>query len=94
MRTRGIILVIIVLLITAAVFAWKLFNPGPTAFAGGSTVSLADYHAADPTGVPDLEVAHFVRVVSDLHVVLLQLGVHPDLAPVRLDGGLARRSDA
>jgi predicted negative regulator of RcsB-dependent stress response len=48
MRTRGIILVIIVLLIIAAVFAWKLFNPGPMAFAGGSTVSLADYHAADP----------------------------------------------
>ena len=34
MRTRGIILVIIVLLIIATVFALKLFNPGPTAFAG------------------------------------------------------------
>jgi mono/diheme cytochrome c family protein len=62
MRTRGIILVIIVLLIIAAVFAWKLFNPGPTAFAGGSTVSLADYHAADPTGVPaDLARADVVK---------------------------------
>ena len=62
MRTRGIILVIIVLLIIAAVFAWKLFNPGPTAFAGGSTVSLADYHAADPTGVPaDLAIADIVK---------------------------------
>ncbi len=29
-----------------------MFNPGPMAFAGGSTVALADYHAADPTGVP------------------------------------------
>jgi len=62
MRTRGIILAIIVLLIIAAVFAWKLFNPGPTAFAGGSTVSLADYHAADPTGVPaDLARADVVK---------------------------------
>jgi len=62
MRRRGIILVIIVLLIIAAVFAWKLFNPGPTAFAGGSTVSLADYHAADPTGVPaDLARADVVK---------------------------------
>jgi mono/diheme cytochrome c family protein len=62
MRTRGIIVVIVVLLIIAAVFAWKLFNPGPTAFAGGSTVSLADYHAADPTGVPaDLAIADVVK---------------------------------
>jgi hypothetical protein len=52
MRARGIVLVIVVLLILAAVFAWRTFNPGPTAFAGGSTVALADFHAADPTGVP------------------------------------------
>jgi mono/diheme cytochrome c family protein len=52
MRAGGIILAIIILLIVAAVFAWKIFNPGPMAFAGGSTVALADYQAADPTGVP------------------------------------------
>jgi len=52
MRTRGAILLVFVLLIVAAVFAWKMFNPGPTAFAEGSTVALADYRAADPTGVP------------------------------------------
>jgi mono/diheme cytochrome c family protein len=52
MRARGTILVIFILLIVAAVFAWKIFNPGPMAFAGGSTVALADYRAADPTGVP------------------------------------------
>jgi hypothetical protein len=52
MRARGIILAVVVLLIVAAVFAWKRFNPGPMAFAGGLTVALADYHAADPTGVP------------------------------------------
>jgi len=62
MRVRGIILAIIVLLIVAAVFAWKIFNPGPMAFAGGSTVALTDYQAADPTGVPaDLKNADVVR---------------------------------
>ena len=62
MRTRGIILVVIVLLVVAAVFAWKMFGPGPMAFAGGSTVALADYHAADPTGVPaDLAKADIVK---------------------------------
>src|SRR6516165_10436035 len=62
MRARGIILGIIVLLIVAAVFAWRIFNPGPMAFAGGSTVALADYHAADPTGVPaELKNADVVK---------------------------------
>jgi mono/diheme cytochrome c family protein len=62
MRTRGIIAVIIVLLVVAAIFAWKIFGPGPMAFSGGSTVALADYHAADPTGVPaDLANADIVK---------------------------------
>jgi len=62
MRGRGIILGIVVLLIVAAVFAWKTFNPGPMAFAGGSTIALSDYHAADPTGVPaDLKNADVVK---------------------------------
>jgi mono/diheme cytochrome c family protein len=52
MRTRGIILIIFVLLIVAGVFAWRKFNTGPLAFAEGSTVALADYRAADPTDVP------------------------------------------
>jgi len=62
MRARGTILVIFVLLIIAAVFAWKIFNPGPLAFASGSTVALADYRAADPTGAPaDLANAAVVK---------------------------------
>jgi len=62
MRGRGIILGIVVLLIVAAGLAWKLFNPGPMAFAGGSTVALSDYHAVDPTGVPaDLKNADVVK---------------------------------
>jgi mono/diheme cytochrome c family protein len=62
MRGRGIILGIVVLLIVAAGLASKLFNAGPMAFAGGSTVALSDYHAADPTGVPaDLKNADVVK---------------------------------
>jgi len=62
MRARGTILVIFALLIVAAVFAWKIFNPGPLAFASGSTVALADYRAADPTGAPaDLANADVVK---------------------------------
>src|SRR5690242_14107047 len=29
-----------------------IYVPGPTAFASGSTVALADYKDANPTGVP------------------------------------------
>jgi len=62
MRTRGIILIIFVLLIVAAVFAWKMFNPGPMPFAEGSPVALADYRAGDPTGVPaDLKNGDVVK---------------------------------
>jgi mono/diheme cytochrome c family protein len=32
--------------------AWILRGPGPIAFADGPKVALADYHGADPTGVP------------------------------------------
>jgi mono/diheme cytochrome c family protein len=46
------IIIAAVLLVAAGMYAWHLYNPGPMAFAGGSTASLADYHAADPTGVP------------------------------------------
>jgi mono/diheme cytochrome c family protein len=45
-------IVIVLVLIAAGVFAWRQFNLGPLAFAGGSTVALADYKDANPTGVP------------------------------------------
>jgi mono/diheme cytochrome c family protein len=44
------VIIAAVLLVALGMYAWHLFNPGPMAFAGGSAVSLADYHAADPTG--------------------------------------------
>jgi len=34
------------------VVSYIVFGPGPTDFAGGKTVSLAEYHEQDPTGVP------------------------------------------
>ncbi|HEX3501879.1 MAG TPA: cytochrome c [Xanthobacteraceae bacterium] len=49
---RRTALLILAILIVAAFFAWRQFNPGPLAFAGGSTVALADYKDANPTGVP------------------------------------------
>ena len=43
-----------VLAAAAAAFAgYLVFAPGPTAFAQGKRVALADYHDKDPTGVPD-----------------------------------------
>jgi mono/diheme cytochrome c family protein len=63
MRRRGAIFAIaLVVIVALAALAWKIFNPGPMAFAGGSTVALADYRAANPTGVPaDLANADIVR---------------------------------
>jgi mono/diheme cytochrome c family protein len=65
MRARGVIgliLLVLILFAAGAFFAWKIFNPGPVAFAGGSSVALSDYHATDPTGVPaDLAKADVVK---------------------------------
>jgi mono/diheme cytochrome c family protein len=62
MRMPAVIAVIVVILIALGVLAWKALFPGPVAFAGGSAVALADYHAADPTGVPaELAKADIVK---------------------------------
>jgi mono/diheme cytochrome c family protein len=44
--------VVVIGALVGAAGAWYLRGPDPVAFAGGSTVTLADYHSADPTGVP------------------------------------------
>jgi mono/diheme cytochrome c family protein len=46
------LIVVLFVLVAVGIYAWPIFNPGPMAFAGGSTVSLASYHDTDPTGVP------------------------------------------
>jgi len=49
---RRIIVIAVVLIIVAAGGGFIWLTRGPLAFAGGTTVALADYHDADPTGVP------------------------------------------
>src|SRR5271163_550999 len=56
------LVVVAIVVVTAGAVGWRLFNPGPTAFAGGGSVALSDYQAADPTGVPgDLKNADVVK---------------------------------
>jgi len=52
-----------ILVVGAAAFAaYLVLDPGPTAFAPGRRVALADYHEQDPTGVPaELESASLVE---------------------------------
>jgi len=52
MRRIAIVVVAAIVIVAVGVVSWLIFGPGPLAFAGGSTVALADYHEADPTGVP------------------------------------------
>jgi mono/diheme cytochrome c family protein len=53
MSKKNFGIAIAVIAVVAAGFgAWMVMIPGPTAFASGSTVALADYKEANPTGVP------------------------------------------
>src|SRR5262245_3493748 len=52
MRRRPIIVIAAIIIVAVGVVAWFILTRGPLAFAGGSTVALADYHEANPTGVP------------------------------------------
>ena len=59
---RAAILVVAAIIIAIAVFAWRTLTRGPFAFAGGSTVALADYRESNPTGVPaELAKADIVK---------------------------------
>jgi mono/diheme cytochrome c family protein len=49
-RALSVLAVVAVLVI--GVLLWLLLAPGPTDFAGGRNVALADYHGSNPTGVP------------------------------------------
>ena len=49
---RFFLILIVLALVAAGAAAWIVLGPGPLAFAGGNPVALADYKAADPTGVP------------------------------------------
>lgn len=63
MLWRTVIIVVAALVVVGAgLFYWIVLGPGPIDFASGPRVALADYHGADPTGVPP-ELAHASRVV-------------------------------
>jgi mono/diheme cytochrome c family protein len=49
---RGLAVGIILVVVVVAAGLWYLRGPGPMAFADGPKMAMADYHAADPTGVP------------------------------------------
>jgi mono/diheme cytochrome c family protein len=52
MRKTIVALIAAIVLVVAGMVLWPVFNPGPLAFANGTSVPLADYRAANPTGVP------------------------------------------
>src|SRR5262245_61941048 len=52
MPRRPIIVIAAIIIVAVGVVAWFILSRGALAFAGGSTVALADYHEANPTGVP------------------------------------------
>lgn len=64
MKLSGIIVItVVILLILAGGVGWLfLHTRGPTSFAGGTPVALADYHGPNPTGVSaDLATADLVK---------------------------------
>jgi mono/diheme cytochrome c family protein len=52
MRRVFLWILVAVVAVGAVVAVYIVAGPGPTQFAGGKTVALAEYHEADPTGVP------------------------------------------
>ena len=51
--TRGILIAVVAIgIVGIFAFIWIAGGPGPMNFTGGPKVALADYHGADPTGVP------------------------------------------
>ena len=87
---RVAILVGAAIVIAIGVFAWRTFARGPLAFAGGSTVTLADYHGANPTGVPvDLAKADIVKRGEYLAKAADCMVCHTALGGAEYAGGLA-----
>jgi len=51
-KRRPFLITLVVLLLVAVVAFFLILGPGPMAFSKGRKVDLADYHAANPSGVP------------------------------------------
>ena len=50
--TRILFSIVAIVVAALAIAAWVIRGPGPLDFAGSQSVALADYHGANPTGVP------------------------------------------
>ncbi len=80
----------VVVLTIAAFGLWLISGPGPTAFAGGRRVALADYHGANPTGVPaELAQASLVQRGEYLARAADCRSCHTAKAGVPFAGGLS-----
>ena len=51
-KRRPLLITLVVLVLVAVVALFLIMGPGPMAFSKGRKVDLADYHAANPSGVP------------------------------------------
>jgi mono/diheme cytochrome c family protein len=51
-KRRPLLITLAVLVLVAVVALFLIMGPGPMAFSKGRKVDLADYHAANPSGVP------------------------------------------
>ena len=90
MRRITIIVVTAIVVVAIGTFAWRTFARGPLAFAGGSTVALADYHEANPTGVPpELAKADIVKRGEYLAKAADCMVCHTAPAGAAFAGGLA-----
>jgi mono/diheme cytochrome c family protein len=79
-----------IIVVIAAVVGWRFFNVRPMAFAGGTPVVLADYHGADPSGVPaDLKGADVVKRGEYLARAADCMVCHTGAGGAQYAGGLA-----
>jgi mono/diheme cytochrome c family protein len=89
-RRIAIVVVAAIVIVAIGIIAWFTLGPGPLAFAGNSTVALADYHEANPTGVPaDLAKADAVKRGEYLAKAADCLVCHTVLGGEVFAGGLA-----
>ena len=60
---RGVLIAVAAVIVIGIIaYIWIAGGPGPMDFANGPKVALADYHSADPTGVPaSLKTASLVQ---------------------------------
>lgn len=92
MRRTAIIVIAAIFIGLIGIFAWRTLGPGPLAFAGGSIVTLADYHEANPTGVPaELAAADIVKRGEYLAKAADCLVCHTAPGGADYAGGLAFR---